>query len=140
MLSFKKLNADAVIPTRGSQLSAGHDLYISQDLIVPAKGMAIAPTGLSVEFHGGYHYLRIAPRSGLAVKGIDVGAGVVDADYRGEIKVILYNHSDTDYSFKKHDRVAQMIVEAIHYVEVIKENKDLSETERGSAGFGSTGN
>lgn len=139
MLSIKKLNADAVIPTRGSELSAGHDLYICQDLTVPARGMAIAPTGLSIEFHGGYHYIRIAPRSGLAVKGIDVGAGVVDADYRGEIKVILYNHSDTDYVFKKHDRVAQMIVEAIHHVEILKENRELSETQRGSGGFGSTG-
>lgn len=84
-------------------------------------------------------YCRIAPRSGLAVKhGIDVGAGVIDADYRGELAVILFNFGDKEFSVNKGDRIAQMVVERISYADVV-EVDELCETQRGASGFGSTG-
>jgi dUTP pyrophosphatase len=83
-LKFKRLTENATIPTKGSPLAAGYDLYSASNLIVPAKGKALVPTNLSVAIPIG-NYGRIAPRSGLAWKNfIDVGAGVIDADYRGE--------------------------------------------------------
>lgn len=86
--------------------------------------------------HFGYF---AAPRSGLALKhAIDVGAGVIDADYRGPVGVILFNHSDVDFEVKAGDRIAQMILEKIITPEVM-EVKDLDSTLRGEAGFGSTG-
>lgn len=84
-------------------------------------------------------YGRIAPRSGLASKHfIDTGAGVIDADYRGEVKVLLFNHSDVDYEVKKGDRVAQLVLERIYTPEVM-EVENLEESVRGAGGFGSTG-
>ena len=84
-------------------------------------------------------YARIAPRSGLAVKKfIDTGAGVVDYDYRGEVGVVLFNHAEEDFEVKKGDRIAQLILERISMAEVV-ETDELFATERGAAGFGSTG-
>lgn len=84
-------------------------------------------------------YARIAPRSGLAVKNfIDVGAGVVDYDYRGNVGVVLFNHGDEDFSIRRGDRVAQLILEKISMAEII-EVEELADTERGTGGFGSTG-
>jgi dUTP pyrophosphatase len=85
------------------------------------------------------HYGRVAPRSSLAWKDfVDVGAGVIDEDYRGEVKVVLYNHGESLFHVKMGDRIAQLIIEKISYPEV-KEVETLEETERGSGGFGSTG-
>ena len=85
------------------------------------------------------NYGRIAPRSGLAAKhSIDVGAGVIDADYRGELKVLLFNFADKDFSINPCDRIAQMIIEKYSPTELI-EVTDLESTERGAGGFGSTG-
>lgn len=82
---------------------------------------------------------RIAPRSGLAAKNfIDVGAGVIDADYRGQVKVLLFNHSDADFVVKEGDRVAQLVLERIYTPEVV-EVQELEESVRGAGGFGSTG-
>jgi dUTP pyrophosphatase len=82
---------------------------------------------------------RVAPRSGLAAKhSIDTGAGVIDADYRGEVKVILFNFSDTDFAIKEGDRIAQLIIERIYTPEVAVVEK-LEESVRGGGGFGSTG-
>lgn len=82
---------------------------------------------------------RVAPRSGLAAKhSIDVGAGVIDADYRGEVKVILFNLSDTDFAVKEGDRIAQLIIERIYTPDVVVVEK-LEESVRGAGGFGSTG-
>jgi len=105
---------------------------------VPAKGKFLVSTGLQIAPPAG-HYARIAPRSGLASKlFIDVGAGVVDGDYRGEVKVLLFNFSDTEFEVKKGDRIAQLICEKYAHVEIV-ETDSLEETERGSGGFGSTG-
>ena len=82
---------------------------------------------------------RIAPRSGLASKNfIDTGAGVIDADYRGPVKVLLFNHSDTDFAVQEGDRVAQLVLERIYTPEVL-EVQELEESVRGAGGFGSTG-
>lgn len=82
---------------------------------------------------------RIAPRSGLAAKNfIDTGAGVIDADYRGQVKVLLFNHSDVDFVIKEHDRIAQLVLERIYTPEVM-EVAELEESVRGEGGFGSTG-
>jgi dUTP pyrophosphatase len=82
---------------------------------------------------------RIAPRSGLASKHmIDTGAGVIDADYRGQVKVLLFNHGEKDFEVKEGDRVAQLVLERIYTPEVV-EVKELEESVRGAGGFGSTG-
>ena len=109
-----------------------------EETVVPAKGRTVVKTGLSIAIPDGC-YGRIAPRSGLAVKKfIDIGAGVIDADYRGEIGVVMFNHSDEDLKVKQGDRIAQLILEKISTPEV-KETVDLSSTVRGSQGFGSSG-
>jgi len=136
-LFIKRLNTDAIIPSRGSKFSAGLDISSSVDTIVPAKGKAIIKTGLSIACPF-MTYARIAPRSGLTVKKfIDVGAGVVDCDYRGEIGVVLFNFSDIDFQVRKGDKIAQMIIEKICMFEPI-EVDELIDTHRGDGGFGST--
>ncbi|RCN31640.1 deoxyuridine 5'-triphosphate nucleotidohydrolase, domain protein [Ancylostoma caninum] len=95
-------------------------------------------TGLQVELPYGY-YGRVAPRSGLAAKNfIDVGAGVVDSDYRGELKVLLFNFGSTDFEVKKGDRIAQLICERIAHC-TFMQCESLTDTTRGAGGFGSTG-
>ncbi|XP_016177828.2 deoxyuridine 5'-triphosphate nucleotidohydrolase, partial [Arachis ipaensis] len=102
-----------------------------------ARGKALVATDLSISIPEGT-YARIAPRSGLALKhSIDVGAGVIDADYRGPVGVILFNHSDVDFEVKVGDRVAQLILEKIVTPDVV-EVEDLDSTVRGEGGFGST--
>ncbi len=138
MLFVKKLSNNAILPTRGSVLSAGLDLYSAVDIIVPSKGKAIAVTDISISIPDGY-YGRVAPRSGLAAKHfIDVGAGVIDQDYRGNVGVVLFNFSDKDFEVKKGDRIAQLILEKILICEV-RLVDDLENTSRGNGGFGSTG-
>ncbi|CAI9284185.1 unnamed protein product [Lactuca saligna] len=134
----KKLSEKAVLPARGSSLAAGYDLSSATDTKVPARGKALIPTDLSIAVPEGT-YARIAPRSGLAWKhSIDVGAGVIDADYRGPVGVILFNHSDNDFEVKAGDRIAQLIIQKIIVPEVM-EVDDLDSTVRGAGGFGSTG-
>ena len=95
-------------------------------------------TGLSISFPAGL-YAKIAPRSGLALKKfIDVGAGVVDSDYRGEVGVVLFNHGDQDFVVKMGDRIAQLILEKID-TPPVEEVQALDNTVRGAGGFGSTG-
>ncbi|KAI3821054.1 hypothetical protein L1987_08610 [Smallanthus sonchifolius] len=138
IFKVKKLSEKAVLPSRGSSLAAGYDLSSAIETKVPSRGKALVATDLSIAVPEGT-YARIAPRSGLAWKhSIDVGAGVVDADYRGPVGVILFNHSDTDFEVKVGDRIAQLIIEKIITPEVI-EVDDLDSTVRGAGGFGSTG-
>ncbi|RZC42099.1 deoxyuridine 5'-triphosphate nucleotidohydrolase [Asbolus verrucosus] len=138
VMKYTKVIPEAFPPTRGSRKAAGYDLKSAFDCTVPARGKALVDTGLKIELPEGC-YGRIAPRSGLAVKNfIDVGAGVVDEDYRGVIKVVLFNHSDSPFEIKSGDRIAQFICERIYYPD-LEEVKDLTETERGEGGFGSTG-
>ena len=137
----KNDNPNALIPTRGSEEAAGWDLYSSENILVPKNGKAIIPTGISIAIPKGY-YGRIAPRSGLSrKKHTDIGAGVIDSDYRGEIGIVMFNHSNENLEINIHDRVAQLIIEKINTNELIEVSmNDLNKTERGEAGFGSTGN
>ena len=139
-LGIKKLCYDAIVPTRGSDHSVGYDLYSSEDAMVPSQaGRAIVGTGITVVLPPGV-YGRVAPRSGLAAKHcINVGAGVIDPDYTGEIKVILFNHGLKDFEIKKGDRIAQLILERCE-TPPIEEISIVEDTDRGSGGFGSTGN
>ncbi|KAH7931276.1 dUTP diphosphatase [Leucogyrophana mollusca] len=137
-LLIKRLSAKAKIPTRGSSLSAGYDLYSAEKKIIPARGKALVDTQLSIAVPAGT-YGRVAPRSGLASKFmIDTGAGVIDADYRGVVFVLLFNLSDQEFKVEEGDRIAQLIVERIYTPEVL-EVEELDETLRGVGGFGSTG-
>ena len=139
VLKVKKLSERAQLPKKGSVLAAGFDLCSACDMIVEAGGKAMVPTDLSISVPAGT-YGRVAPRSGLAVKNfIDVGAGVIDEDYRGPVNVVLFNFSKTDnFHIKQGDRIAQLVLEKISQAEVV-ECENLDETERGEGGFGSTG-
>ena len=139
-LGVKKLTYDAIVPTRGSDGAVGYDLYSSEDAVVPCQaGRALVGTGITVVLPQGV-YGRVAPRSGLAVKHcINVGAGVIDPDYTGEVKVVLFNHGDKDFEIKKGDRIAQLVLERCE-TPPIEEINIVEDTERGSGGFGSTGN
>ena len=139
---FKKLYMDSRVPKKGSTLAAGYDLfcYTDKDIIIEPMGKSRIPTGISVELpHNTYG--RVAPRSGLTWnKFLDIGGGVIDEDYRGEILVILFNFSKENAIIKKGDKIAQLIVEKIMPTEpvIYEPNQELSETKRGGKGFGST--
>ncbi|XP_062061843.1 deoxyuridine 5'-triphosphate nucleotidohydrolase, mitochondrial isoform X2 [Lepus europaeus] len=137
-LRFSRLSEHATAPTRGSARAAGYDLYSAYDYTVPPMEKAIVKTDIQIALPSGC-YGRIAPRSGLAAKYfIDVGAGVIDEDYRGNVGVVLFNFGKEKFEVKKGDRIAQLICERIFYPE-IEEVQVLDDTERGSGGFGSTG-
>lgn len=137
-LKFKKLHPDARLPTRGSRHAAGLDLYSIEGVVIPPGGRAAVRTGLAAAIPAGF-YGRVAPRSGLAVRhGIDVLAGVIDGDYRGEILCAIINHGEAPFVVEQGARVAQLVVEAIITPEPIWA-AELDDTERGAGGFGSTG-
>lgn len=138
-INVKKLSENATIPTQGTSFAAGYDLYAAEDAVVVCGTRKLIKTNISMEITPGY-YGRIAPRSGLAYKnGIDVLAGVIDSDYRGDIGVILYNtDKNIDFTVKKGDRIAQIIFEAC-YTATLNNVDNLDNTLRQSGGFGSTG-
>ena len=137
-LYIKLINNNINIPIRGTCDSAGLDLFSNENGFINPLSRVMISTGIIVKIPMGY-YGRIAPRSGLALKnGIDVLAGVIDSDYRGEIKVILYNtDKDNIYEYKKDDKIAQLIIEKYYDFEINVVN-ELEDTERGIYGFGST--
>jgi len=117
-LRIKKLHPSAQLPVKGSEHAAGYDLMSVEDSVVPSRGKILIATGLSMAIPIG-NYGRIAPRSGLAAKNfIDVGAGVIDADYRGEVKVLLFNFGEADFNIKQGDRIAQLIIEKYTRTEI----------------------
>jgi dUTP pyrophosphatase len=137
-LAFKKLDAEAILPKRGSATSAGLDLFCIEDIRLEPKQRSLARTGLAVAIPVGF-YGRVAPRSGLAVKqGLDVLAGVIDSDYRGELCCALLNTGDDVIELVKGSRICQLIVEQIITPEPVWAD-ELTDTDRGSGGFGSTG-
>lgn len=137
-LKIKKTDKNAIIPTRGTKYSAGYDLYSCEEGVIEANNMGKINIGLSLIIPNNF-YGRIAPRSGLTLKNkLNVGAGVVDSDYRGNISVILFNHSNENFEYKIGDRVAQLIIEKIALLD-IEEINELDKTDRGENGFGSTG-
>jgi dUTP pyrophosphatase len=138
LLRVKRLSENAVLPVQGSPLAAGYDLASAVDTVVPGRGKALVPTDLAIALPEGV-YGRVAPRSGLAwKKHIDVGAGVIDRDYRGNVGVVLFNHGEEDLKVGRGDRIAQLILERYETAQV-QEVEDLEETDRGEGGFGSTG-
>lgn len=137
-LRFKQLDPRAILPTRGSQHSAGLDFYSIEDLNIAPLSRVRARTGLSVAIPEGF-YGRVAPRSGLAAnQGLDVLSGVIDADYRGEVICLLYNTGDQAIVLPAGSKICQMIIEQIITPTPAWE-ENLEETARGAGGFGSTG-
>ena len=137
VINFLRLHPDAKLPTRGSERAAGLDLYsVEATSIEPGKRVEVR-TGVSAAIPEGY-YGRVAPRWGLAATyGVDVMAGVIDSDYRGEIICILINLGDVSVSIDHGSRVAQLIIEAIITPQP-EWADELGDTKRGAAGFGST--
>lgn len=141
-LKIKKMRENAILPQRATPGSAGLDLCacIDAPLLLPARGHAVVPTGIAIELPEGTAGFVFA-RSGLGIKhGIALanGVGVIDSDYRGEICVGLCNVSDKPYTVEPFERVAQMVIAPV-IVPTVTEVSELSDTERGEGGFGSTG-
>tara|TARA_B100000212_G_scaffold322668_1_gene282146 strand:+ start:707 stop:1144 length:438 start_codon:yes stop_codon:yes gene_type:complete len=139
---IKKLDPAVKIPDYKTIGSSGMDLmaFIKKPIIVKSNTSAIVPTGLSLAFSSQYE-IQIRPRSGLAAKNqISVlnTPGTIDSDYRGEIKIIIFNHGNKDFMINNEDRVAQMVLTPVVKME-LEETNSLPETVRGEGGFGSTG-
>lgn len=140
-IKIKKLKDNAVVPTRGSKYAAGADLYSAEnDLYIEDRQTVMIGTGIAMEIPEGYVGLVYA-RSGLACKeGLAPAnkVGVIDSDYRGEIKVALYNQSGQKKLVKNGERIAQIVI-APFLTPEFTEVSELDETDRGEGGFGSTG-
>jgi dUTP pyrophosphatase len=132
------VDGDGALPEYGSSASAGADLRASEDVVIAPGARAAVGTALRLEIPAG-HVGLIWPRSGLAVKhGIDTLAGVVDSDYRGEVRVVLVNHGEAPFSIARGDRIAQLLIQKVERPSFVAA-KELGETTRGASGFGSTG-
>ena len=139
---IKKLNSDVEIPKYKTEGASGVDLmaFINEPIKLAPNNSCLVPTGLSVAFSNEYE-IQIRPRSGLAAKNqISVlnTPGTIDSDYRGEIKIILFNHGSRDFVINNKDRVAQMILVPVHKMD-LEEVDSLPASVRGKGGFGSTG-
>lgn len=141
-VAIKKLNGKATVPTYGSAYAAGADLYacLDGDVVVKPQETVVIPTGIALELPVGYAGLIYA-RSGLATKkGLAPAnkVGVVDCDYRGEVKVALHNHSEVAQTVSAGERIAQLVITP-YITAQFTVRDELSETVRGDGGFGSTG-
>ncbi len=148
-IKVKRLSENATLPTRSFSADAGLDIYASDDIFIPVNSTAKIPTDIAVHIEPGY-YAQMSDRSGCAVKGLRVGAGVVDAGYNGHMCVIMHNlnnksdlqdsfrDSAEGYKVRKGDRIAQLVVMRVE-LPVVEEVADFAESERGTAGFNSTG-
>jgi dUTP pyrophosphatase len=139
---IKKLSSDVKLPSYKTSGASGMDLmaYIKSPITIKPKTSELISTGLSVAFSEEYE-IQIRPRSGLAAKNnISVlnTPGTIDSDYRGELKVIIYNHGSQDFIVNNNDRIAQMILTPVIKME-LQETNELPESVRGEGGFGSTG-
>ena len=139
---LKKLDPSVKLPEYKTEGASGMDLiaFINEPITIKSRASSLVPTGLSVAFSKDYE-IQIRPRSGLAAKkNISVlnTPGTVDSDYRGEIKVIIYNHGINDFVINNGDRIAQMILTPVIKIE-FEETLDLPDSVRGTGGFGSTG-
>ena len=139
---IKKLSSSVQLPTYKTNGASGMDLmaFICKTIILKPQSSCLVPTGISVAFSQEFE-IQIRPRSGLAAKNnISVlnTPGTIDSDYRGEIKVILFNHGNKEFIINNNDRIAQMILTPVVKME-LEETETLPETIRGEGGFGSTG-
>ena len=147
-LKFKELHRDAKVPEYKSDGASGMDICSIQNVTISPGEIIKIPTGLSVEIPEGYE-LQVRSRSGLAMSGVCVfnAPGTIDADFRGEIEIILHLASkeappsvwnSSSFYIRKGDRIAQLVLQKVERAEIVKVGK-LSETKRGGGGFGSTG-
>jgi len=139
-LKVKKLNQKAQIPAYQTAEAAGFDLHSTEDIVIAPGERKLIGTGLAFEIPVGYE-IQIRPRSGLAYKhGITVlnSPGTIDSDYRGEIKVLLINHSNESFEIKVGERIAQAVIKEVIQA-TFEEVDELNDTARGAGGFGSTG-
>lgn len=139
-LDVKRIHPDAILPAYAHPSDAGMDVSSVEELVVPAGGRALLHTGLVIGLPDGYE-AQIRPRSGLALKhGVTVlnTPGTIDAGYRGEVGVILANFGADDFTVKKGDRIAQLVVAPVTQAQVC-EVREVDATDRGADGFGSTG-
>ncbi|MBT7705911.1 dUTP diphosphatase [archaeon] len=139
-IKIKKLIPEAIIPNYSHDGDAGMDVYSTINFILKSRHRTAIPTGLSMEIPKGYE-VQVRPKSGLAIKfGVTVlnTPGTIDSGYRGEVKVILVNHSSEDYEIKKGEKIAQIVLAKYETAQIV-EAEDLSGTARGEGGFGSTG-
>lgn len=135
---FRKVHPSARAPENNRDGDAGYDICSTAEVRIPPNKWGLVPTGLHMQFPPDC-YARIAPRSGLALKhGIDVLAGVCDSSYRAEYKVILMNHGSEEFCVNPGDRIAQIVFERICKPKMVLVD-DLDASERGEAGFGSSG-
>jgi len=145
IVKFKRLDKqfnDIPVPSYSTEHSAGMDIRaaLEDEMIVKPGGIVLVPTNLSIEIPEGYE-IQVRPRSGLAIKhgiGILNSPGTIDSDYRGEVKIILFNFGKSDFIIKRGDRIAQLILSKVYRAELI-ETDELEDTKRGSGGFGHTG-
>ena len=140
---IRKLDPAVKLPEYKTYDASGMDIiaFIKKPISLKPKMSSIIPTGLSLAFSKDYE-IQIRPRSGLAAKNnisILNTPGTIDSDYRGEIKVIMYNHGKEEFIINNGDRIAQMILSPVLKIELEETNDDLPETIRGEGGFGSTG-
>ena len=139
-LKIKKLNQEAILPSFAHKGDAGMDLYSVEDVVIPSGESRLIKTGISLELPK-MTEAQVRPRSGLALKNsITVlnTPGTIDEGYRGEVGVILINHGKEDFTVTKHMKIAQMVLKPIYEVNIVEAN-ELSDSERGIGGFGSTG-
>ena len=144
-IKIKLNHPNAILPTRGSKYSVGYDLYSCEELIIQQNNSALIDTGIILDIdlnnHDEYNslYARIAPRSGISYKKkTTIGAGVIDPDYRGNIKILMFNlNSEEALHIQPGDKIAQLIFEKVYTPKLLK-IENISETERGKNGFGST--
>ena len=139
---IKKLDPKVTLPSYKTKGASGMDLmaFVKEKIVIKPQTSTLIPTGLSVAFSEDYE-IQIRPRSGLAAKNnISVlnSPGTIDSDYRGELKIILFNHSNHDFVVNNQDRIAQMVLTPITKME-LEEANELPKTLRGEGGFGSTG-
>ncbi len=138
LLKIKKLNKDAKVPKYAHFNDAGIDLYCIKKTTIAPRQRVLVETGIAMQIPLGFAGL-IWDKSGLSTKyGLHVFAGVIDATYRGEIKILLYNSSSKAFTFEKGDKISQMLIQPVMNFKIIESNK-LSATKRDLGGFGSTG-
>lgn len=138
LMKFSKTHSDAQLPIKNHEDDAGWDLVSVEEKIIPARGKEVVNVGLRLAYLEPGYWIRMSSRSGMSFKnGLLAHPGVIDNGYRGELGVLLYNHSDKDYTVSKGDRVAQLVV---HFnIEMGIEWGDVQTTSRGEKGFGSSG-
>jgi len=140
-VKIQKINELAIFPKRMTKHAAGYDIYScnEEDIAIKSGEVVLIPTGIAISLPVGFE-AQVRPRSGLAIKhqiGVLNSPGTIDADYRGEIKIILFNFGKTDFIITNHTRIAQMVVSHHESIDFVLTDQ-LDETDRGSGGFGHT--